>query len=280
FTLKCTVCKKIRCTVFFFFQRVHTESVLLFGKGGRAMSFVTLHPEWETPLYQQLYQAIREAIESGALASGTRMPSIRRLPEELGVSRTTVEAAYQQLCVEGYLKSRPQRGYFVASARLQEKAGTGEVTVRKQTPPAVPVRYDFGTDRIDAETADITIWKRHIRDVLNRPDFIVSYGDPQGEPALREALAAYAYRARGVKADPEQLVIGVGIQPLLTIVRGLLSQKTIAMDGVRFIQGERAFDDCGVETVRLPGDQEGLDLSALQERGVKQVMVSPSAPTG
>ena len=94
------------------------------------------------------------------------MPSIRRLPEELGVSRTTVEAAYQQLCVEGYLKSRPQRGYFVASARLQEKAGTGEVTVRKQTPPAVPVRYDFGTDRIDAETADITIWKRHIRDVL------------------------------------------------------------------------------------------------------------------
>lgn len=81
------------------------------------MSFVTLHPEWETPLYQQLYQAIREAIESGALASGTRMPSIRRLPEELGVSRTTVEAAYQQLCVEGYLKSRPQRGYFVASAR-------------------------------------------------------------------------------------------------------------------------------------------------------------------
>ena len=100
------------------------------------MSFVTLHPEWETPLYQQLYQAIREAIESGALASGTRMPSIRRLPEELGVSRTTVEAAYQQLCVEGYLKSRPQRGYFVASARLQEKAGTGEVTVRKQTPPA------------------------------------------------------------------------------------------------------------------------------------------------
>ena len=106
------------------------------------MSFVTLHPEWETPLYQQLYQAIREAIESGALASGTRMPSIRRLPEELGVSRTTVEAAYQQLCVEGYLKSRPQRGYFVASARLQEKAGTGEVTVRKQTPPAPPVRYE------------------------------------------------------------------------------------------------------------------------------------------
>ena len=244
------------------------------------MSFVTLHPEWETPLYQQLYQAIREAIESGALASGTRMPSIRRLPEELGVSRTTVEAAYQQLCVEGYLKSRPQRGYFVASARLQEKAGTGEVTVRKQTPPAPPVRYDFGTDRIDAETADITIWKRHIRDVLNRPDSIVSYGDPQGEPALREALAAYAYRARGVKADPEQIVIGAGIQPLLTILCGLLPQKKIAMDGVGFLQAERAFDDCGVETVRLPGDQEGLDLSALEKSGVKQVMVSPSAPTG
>ena len=135
-------------------------------------------------------------------------------------------------------------------------------------------------DRIDAETADITIWKRHIRDVLNRPDSIVSYGDPQGEPALREALAAYAYRARGVKADPEQIVIGAGIQPLLTILCGLLPQKKIAMDGVGFLQAERAFDDCGVETVRLPGDQEGLDLSALEKSGVKQVMVSPSAPTG
>ena len=245
------------------------------------MPFVTLHPDSKTPLYQQLYQAIREAIESGTLPSGSKMPSIRRLPEELGVSRTTVESAYQQLCVEGYLKSQPQRGYFVASARLMEQEKKKkEVMVQPYIPSAVPVKYDFGTDRIDSETADITIWKRHIRDVLNRPDSIVSYGNPQGELALREALCAYTYRARGVRSTPEQIVIGAGIQPLLTILCGLLPQKQIAMDNTGFLQAERAFADCGVEVVRLPDDGEGLSIEALEKSKVYQVLVSPSAPTG
>ncbi len=244
------------------------------------MPFVTLHPESKTPLYQQLYQAIREAIESGTLPLGTKMPSIRRLPEELGVSRTTVEAAYQQLCVEGYLKSRPQRGYFVASACLQENAGPHELPVHHQAAYIPPVKYDFGTDRIDVEAADITIWKRHIRDVLNRPDSIVSYGDPQGEPALREALSSYTYRARGVHAAPEQIIIGAGIQPLLTILCGLLPQKQVAMDSLGFPQAERAFADCGVEVIRLPSDAEGLSVESLEKSGVRQVLVSPSAPAG
>lgn len=245
------------------------------------MPFVTLHPDSKTPLYQQLYEAIREAIESGTLPSGSKMPSIRRLPEELGVSRTTVESAYQQLCVEGYLKSWPQRGYYVASARLTENGhNEKKVVVPSHFSCPVPIQYDFGTDRIDSDTADITIWKRHIRDVLNRPDSIVSYGNPQGEPALRESLSSYTYRARGVRSTPEQIVIGAGIQPLLTILCGLLPQKQVAMDGTGFLQAERAFADCGVEVVSLPDDGEGLSVEALYKSGVHQILVSPSAPTG
>lgn len=244
------------------------------------MPFVTLHPESKTPLYQQLYQAIREAIESGTLPLGAKMPSIRQLPEELGVSRTTVEAAYQQLCVEGYLKSRPQRGYFVAAARRHGE----ELPVQSVSLPSArrkaPILYDFGTDRVDMDSADITIWKRHIRDVLNRPDSITSYGDPQGELSLREALASYAYRARGVHAFPEQIIIGAGIQPLLTILCGLLSEKKVAMDSTGFLQAERAFDDCAMEVIRLPADEEGLSVEALTHSGAPQVLVSPSAPTG
>lgn len=244
------------------------------------MPFVSLHPESKIPLYQQLYEAIREAIESGTLPLGTKMPSIRQLPEELGVSRTTVESAYQQLCVEGYLKSRPQRGYFVAAARRP-----GEELPAKKIPASVSssqtmVRFDFGTDRVDVESADITIWKRHIRDVLNRPDSITSYGDPQGELSLREALASYAYRARGVQTSAEQIIIGAGIQPLLTILCGLLPQKKVAMDQAGFLQAERAFDDCAMEVVRLPSDGEGLSVQALADSGVRQVLVSPSSPTG
>ena len=242
------------------------------------MPFVTLSPDSATPLYQQLYQAIREAIESGALPTGTKMPSIRRLPEELGVSRTTVESAYQQLCVEGYLKSRPQRGYFVAGGRRQDDASFHHIPPVRQEEIRVPVRCDFGTDRIDSGNADITLWKRHIRDVLNRPDSIVSYGLPQGELALREALSAYAYRARGVRALPEQIVIGAGIQPLLTILCGLLPQKQVAMDSRGFPQAERAFDDCGVQVIPITCDEQGLSVEALQQSGARQVLVSPSSP--
>lgn len=241
-----------------------------------------MHPEWKEPLYQQLYQAIREAIESGQFPQGSKMPSIRRLPEELGVSRTTVESAYQQLCVEGYLKSRPQRGYFVAAPKKQDRQLPEQESAlpKERCQPVVPVRYDFGTDRVDSETADITIWKRHIRDVLNRPDSIVSYGDPQGEPALRRALAAYTYRARGVRTSAGQIIIGAGIQPLLTILCGLLPHKQVAMDSSGFPQAERAFADCAFEVVRLPSDEEGLSIEALKKSGVHQVLVSPSSPVG
>lgn len=244
------------------------------------MSFVTLDPESKIPLYQQLYQAIREAIESGALSLGAKMPSIRQLPEELGVSRTTVEAAYQQLCVEGYLKSRPQRGYFVAAARRRGEEHPSKTAALPLPQQKVPVQYDFGTDRVDMDSADITIWKRHIRDVLNRPDVITSYGDPQGELSLRQALSSYAYRARGVRALPEQIVIGAGIQPLLTILCGLLPEKQMAMDNTGFLQAERAFEDCAVKVVRIPSDGEGLSVEALTASGIPQVLVSPSSPTG
>lgn len=244
------------------------------------MPFVTLHPESKIPLYQQLYQAVREAIESGTLPLGAKMPSIRQLPEELGVSRTTVEAAYQQLCAEGYLKSWPQRGYFVAAPQRRGEEHPAKTTLLPAARQRVPVQYDFGTDRVDVGNADITIWKRHIRDVLNRPDSITSYGDPQGELSLREALVSYAYRARGVRTSAEQIVIGAGIQPLLTILCGLLPQKRVAMDYEGFLQAERAFADCSMEVVRLPSDEEGLSVEALAASGVPQVLVSPSAPTG
>ena len=74
----------------------------------------------EVPMYRQLYGSIKERICSGCPAVGEKMPSIRRISEELGVSRTTVEQAYGQLCVEGYLVSRPQSGYFVEAAVIEK----------------------------------------------------------------------------------------------------------------------------------------------------------------
>ena len=78
--------------------------------------FISTDRQSRMPLYQQVYLSIRQAIENGSLKKGSRLPSVRQLSRDRGISKTTVLGAYDQLCVEGYIVSRPQTGYFVAAA--------------------------------------------------------------------------------------------------------------------------------------------------------------------
>ena len=239
--------------------------------------YILLNPQSVVPLYQQLYLAVKNAIEAGHLKKGEKLPSIRKLAADLQLSCTTVEAAYQQLCVEGYLAARPQRGYFILPA---PKSGPGQKIPPKIAAPeqGPKIDYNFGTDSVDSSCIDIKIWQRHIRDVLNRQEVIASYGDHQGERELREALSAYSYGVRGVVASPEQIVIGAGTQPLLSILCGLLKGENgcVALEEPGFAQAEQVFSDCGMEVLRLPADDSGIDMDALQSSGAKLVFVSPS----
>lgn len=233
------------------------------------------------PLYEQLYRAIRTAIEQGRLAPNSRVPSIRRGAEDWGISRTTVEEAYQQLCVEGYLRNVPKRGFFVQGGSDPQKL---TVPAIKATPVILPPRsaipmvsYDFGTESVDAAHTDSVRWQKQIRQVLADTTAIASYGDPQGESSLRRALSVYTYHVRGVTAPPERIVIGAGIQPLLIQLCALLSEKRIAMPSAPFPQAERVFADAGFEIVRLSEDESGPVPGALQASGVHQVLLTPSS---
>ena len=77
--------------------------------------FINTDKELHKPLYQQIYLSIRQAIENGSLTKGSKLPSVRQLSSDCNISKTTVTGAYEQLCVEGYIVSKPQRGYFVAA---------------------------------------------------------------------------------------------------------------------------------------------------------------------
>ncbi len=240
--------------------------------------YLTLDTHSGIPLYQQLYLAIKSAIEAGHLAKGERLPSIRKLSEDLKLSCTTVEAAYQQLCVEGYLRPRPQRGYFVLAALRKDAGHQDLLPVSAPQPNEATILYNFGSDCVDSENIDIKIWRRHIRDVLNRQDVIASYGEHQGEQALREALSTYSYGVRGVLAAPEQIVIGAGTQPLLSVLCGLLNGhgSHVAMEEPGFLQAEQVFSDCGIEVLHLPADSEGIRMDALKSCGAKLLFISPS----
>lgn len=195
----------------------------------------------DEPKYVQLYRSIRDAISEGRIESGEKLPSIRKLSSDMGISRSTVENAYAQLEVEGFIMSRPQSGYYACAAA--HSAFSGEQLTPQSESPKQNYRYDFRSGSIDRMALDIEHWRRKVRAVLSKQENMLSYGDAQGEITLREQLCRYAYNVRSVVTRAENIVVGAGIQPLLSILCGLLDDaETVSMLS-SFNKAERIFSD-------------------------------------
>ncbi len=230
----------------------------------------------EVPMYRQLYGSIKERICSGCPAVGEKMPSIRRISEELGVSRTTVEQAYGQLCVEGYLVSRPQSGYFVEAAVIEKTTlPTDDMTDDEPDPT---VKYDFGSRYVDSRGSDLDLWRKYVRAVLSREDIVTSYGHYQGEPELRRQLAHFGSLLRGVNATPERIVIGAGVQPLLSLICGLLGERAgrVGIEYPCFPHAERVFRDFRLDITALGHDKYGVKPEELYASKADVLYLNPS----
>ena len=230
--------------------------------------FLDLDRNNNTPLYEQLYNKIINSINTDKFRKGDKLPSIRRLAEDLNISRTTVETAYEQLCAEGYINNQPKRGFFVEA----EHNTNNDSTVIKRNPAdnsAIKhqsvIKYDFSSSSIDSQYIDIKFWKRCVKDVLDNHYVISSYGSPQGELALRETLCEYSRNVRGVSANVENILIGAGTQTLLSVLLGICKEagygKDIAIEKGFFPQGEQIFSDFGFGLSPLQADKNGIILN-------------------
>lgn len=230
----------------------------------------------EIPMYRQLYDSIRERICGGGLAVGEKMPSIRRISEELGVSRTTVEQAYQQLCVEGYLVSRPQSGYYV-EAVVHESTLSPEPDT-SESERTDEIKYDFGSRYVDSRSSDLDLWRKYVRAALSSEEVVLSYGHYQGEPELRRQLSHYGMLLRGVNSTPERIVIGAGVQPLLSLLCGLLGKRAehVGIESPCFPHAERVFRDFRLNITPLGHDRYGVIPRELYESGAKVLYLNPS----
>ncbi len=236
--------------------------------------FLSVDKTSDTLLYEQLYDNIKTAIGSGFLKKGDKLPSIRGLSEDMAVSRTTVETAYEQLLAEGYIVNQPRSGYYVEAEQTEfmslEKNYDGAAkaklpeTERKTSPDSdlPPVKYDFSSSSVDPACTDIKFWQRCIKDVLEKPYVISSYGVPRGEPDLCSALCEYSRRVRGVKAEPDRIVVGAGTQTLLSVLLPLLDDygSEAAMEKGFFPQGEQIFSDFRYDITPLTADKSGIIL--------------------
>src|SRR5271163_1575346 len=259
------------------------------------------------PLTSQLVDQLRDAIRHARLRSGTRLPSSRRLSEQLSVSRNTVIRAYDILIVEGFVESRPASGIFVAdhlpgtpaemTANDQEPARAGALSHMPMPPLPLRVQnvvdrqrnrlsFDFFPGRPSAALFPIKTWRRLLQANLSHggTSGLSQYGDPAGLPALRSAIADHLATTRGIAADPGRIVIVSGAQEGISIAARLfLNHGTPSAIEDPCYQGAAfAFEATGSEITSVAVDFDGLIPEELPQRPTALLYVTPSHqyPTG
>ncbi|WP_128377053.1 PLP-dependent aminotransferase family protein [Streptomyces cavernae] len=222
-----------------------------------------------------LQAALREAVRSGRLASGTRLPSSRDLAADLGVSRGLVTEAYEQLTAEGYLRSDRGAGTWVSGA-----ARASRPRARDLAPRPAGARADFLPGTPDLSLFPRPAWAAAQRSVLAAlPHHTLGYPDPRGLPELRTALAELLTRRRGVVADPEQVVVVSGVAQATTLLGLVLRARGVRSVGVEdpgSPEHEILHAAAGLRAVPLPLDAEGPALEPLRASGVRAVVTTPA----
>ncbi len=193
-------------------------------------------------LYLQIYNYYKDLIMEGKLQSGTKIPSIRRCAMQLDVSRTTVENAYMLLAADGYIISKAQSGFYVTDINSIKRSSEKSSTLKKEDRQTI--KYDFISANVDKESFNFDLWRRYIKSALRQDERLLSYGEPQGEQELRDALARYISEKRNVVCSGENIIVGAGIQSLLHIICALLKEKhSISFPDSGFKQGIAVFSD-------------------------------------
>ena len=236
------------------------------------------------PLYEQLYESLAAEMRSGAIPAGTRMPGKRRLAAELSVSVNTVDAAYQILATEGYMEPRERSGFYVQEyLALPTRPEEVPPPVSAAPPEAAepPVRFDLSTRGVDPGLFPFRTWARLQKELLYSAPELLTPGDARGDAALRQALAGYLAEYRGVQCDPEQLVVGAGLEYLLGLLAPLLPGPA-AVETPGYPRARQVLENNGVPCRCLPVDADGLSLTALSSSDAAVCYVTPSHqfPTG
>ncbi|MEU8632579.1 PLP-dependent aminotransferase family protein [Amycolatopsis sp. NPDC048633] len=236
-----------------------------------------LHLEVRGPrVLAGLKEALREAVRSGRLTPGARLPSTRSLAADLGIARNTVVAAYAELVAEGWLSSRQGAATRVATAH-----GAAPPDRACADPdPARPL-HDLRPGTPDVAAFPRAEWLRAARRVFDRaPDRAFSYPDVRGTEELRTALAAYLARARGVRTDPERIVVCAGAAHGLRLLATALRARgtdSVFTEGYGLDLHRRLLTESGLRTPCLPMDGHGARTDLLaQTSGAGAVVLTPA----
>jgi GntR family transcriptional regulator/MocR family aminotransferase len=246
----------------------------------RSSTSVDLHLQIDDPSGGRrtaLAGALRDAIRSGQLRPGERLPSTRALAADLALARGTVTEAYSELIAEGWLIARQGSGTAVAA---RQEATNQRAPRRSSGRASEAPRHDLRPGSPDLSAFPRAAWsaalRRALRDV---PDRRLGYSEPNGIAQLRGALASYAGRARGVRTTPEHIVICSGWAQglsLLAAVMATTDRNTIGLEDPCIALYRDTISRAGLLSHAVPVDEMGADPSSLPTHGVGAVVLTPA----
>ena len=242
-----------------------------------------------SPLYQQIYAAIKMEIILRIRREGEKLPSIRALAKELGVSATTVVEAYEMLCSEGYVVNRRGSGHYVCRFEPLTSGGAPNLHIEDRVPEKEKqYRYHLEYGRVDRNDIPMKRFRKMVdRSLLDiEPTRYASYERNSGLAALQGSIAYYLNITRGVICSPEQILIGSTTQQLLEVAAKILKYHahitSIAVEdpGNPRVRAIFEYNDFRVSPISV--GEHGIDLEELKESDARVVCVTPGhqLPTG
>jgi GntR family transcriptional regulator/MocR family aminotransferase len=251
----------------------------------------------DAPVFRQIYLQLRSAILSGTLRPATRLPSTRELAAQLGVSRSAVVAAFEQLLAEGYVSGRTGAGTYISSDLPEpftatHGRSTRSVTAAKAADAVVDLvgfadvtaqsderPFNLGRTLMDARSVEL--WRRLSARTLRSfgPDQL-GYGDPRGMAELRRSVSDYLRAARAVRCEPDQVVITAGTQQAIDIVTRVMQgpDKEVWIEDPGYSLTRLALVAAGVKVRPIPVDQHGIVVAEGIRRAPKAgaAFITPS----
>lgn len=256
-------------------------------------------------LQNQVFEQIRTMIIDGRLRAGSPLPATRELSAQMGISRNTAVLSYERLISEGYIYTRPNVGTFVAT-EIPEKTfltsgpdrqvaanghdvlegssrGTKLSAISRvhslRNPHRKRLKVDFWVGRPDPASFPVKAWSKHVWNRLQRSGTsLTEYGDPAGLIDLREAICDHLGPARGIIADPDQVVIVSGCQEGFNLIGRMLieSGDSIVVENPCYQGAAYVLEGLGGVLHPVPVDGDGMDVSQLPEVSGAVVYVTPS----
>ncbi len=246
------------------------------------------------PLHRQVYDRVQQTIREGQLTAGDRLPSTRALAAELGVSRNTVMAAFEQLIAEGYLEGQAGSGTYVAqgfaTSKNERKSSASGPALSRQGVAILSAGhrrivcddnqrpFEPGIPAVDQGL--LRLWWRLMHKNWKKARPSLGYQGSLGYPPLRKAVSVYLAVARGVRCDPDQVVITSGAQQGLDLAARLLTDPgdSVWVEDPGYLGAKAALAAAGTTLVPIPVDREGLVVSEGRRRmlNARLAYVTPS----